>query len=87
VGLGVEDGRVAVAVLVGRSEVLAGQPLHLGQDRASGVRVDRLERTGAEHLVPSQHLEEVELDVAEVALVVAHRSTFSALGARQCGCY
>ena len=72
VRLGVEDRRVAVAVLVRRREVLAGEPVHLGQDRAGGLAVDRLERTGAEDLVAAEHLEEVELDVADVALVVAH---------------
>jgi hypothetical protein len=72
VRLGVEDGRVAVAVLVRRGQVLAGQALHLDEDRARGVAVDRLERTRTQDLVPAEHLEEVELDVADVALVVAH---------------
>ena len=72
VGLGVEDRRVAVAVLERRGEVLAGEPVDLGQDLAGGLAVDLGERAGAEDLVAAEHLEEVELDVAEVALVVAH---------------
>ena len=72
--VGVEDRRVAVAVLVRRGEVLAGEPVDLGEDRAGGLAVDLGERAAAEDLVPAEHLEEVELDVAEVALVVAHCS-------------
>jgi hypothetical protein len=40
--------------------------------RIARAVVDLRERSGAEHLVPPEHLEEVELDVAEVGLVVAH---------------
>ena len=76
-GLGVEDRRVAVGVLERRGEVLAGQPVDLGEDLARGLAVDLGERAGAEDLVAAEHLEEVELDVAEVALVVAHVPTCS----------
>ena len=72
VGLGVEDRRVAVAVDVRRGEVVARQAADLGEDLAGGVAVDLGEGTLAEDLVPAEHLEEVELDVAQVALVVAH---------------
>ena len=75
-GLRVEDRRVAVAVLEGRGELLAGQAVDLAEDRARGVDVDLLERARAEHLVAAEDLEEVELDVAQVGLVVAHCSTF-----------
>ena len=71
-GRGVEDGRVAVAVLVRRGEVLAGEPVDLGEDRAGGLAVDLREGALAEDVVAAEHLEEVELDVAQVALVVAH---------------
>ena len=70
--LRVEDGRVAVAVLVRRGEVLAGEPVDLVEDRPGGLAVDLGEGTLAQDVVPAEHLEEVELDVAEVALVVAH---------------
>ena len=75
-GRRVEDRRVAVAVLVGRGEVLAGEPVDLGEDLARGLAVDLLERAGAEHVVAAEHLEEVELDVAQVALVVTHGGPF-----------
>ena len=71
-GRRVEDRRVAVAVDVRLRELLAGEPVDLGQDRASGLAVDLAEGAGAEHLVASEHLEQVELDVAQVGLVVAH---------------
>jgi hypothetical protein len=74
--LGVVDGRVAVGVLEGGGEVLAGQPLGLGEDALRGVEVELLERTGAEDVLTSEQLEKVELDVAQVALVVAHDCLF-----------
>jgi len=49
---------------------------HLAQDRAGGLPVDLGEGSLAEDVVAAEHLEEVELDVAEIALVVAHCSTF-----------
>jgi hypothetical protein len=77
VGLGVEDGGRAVGLLERRGEVLPGQPVDLGEDLAGGGDVDVGEGPGAEHLVGAEDLEEVELDVAEVALVVAHLPTCS----------
>ena len=79
-GLRVEDRRVAVAVLVRRGEVLAGEPVDLGEDRPGGLAVDLGERALAQDVVPAEHLEEVELDVAQVALVVAHCSTYPSRG-------
>ena len=61
------------------------EPVDLGEDRAGGLAVDLGERPGAEHLVAAQHLEEVELDVSDVALVVAHSSTFVLGGTRESG--
>src|SRR5262249_59232303 len=76
VGLRVEDRRSAVAHLVARGEVLPGQPVDLAKDAAGGVAVDVAERTLAEHRVTlagaAEHLEQVELEIAQVALVVAH---------------
>ena len=82
VGGRVEDRRVAVGVDERRGEVLAGEALDLGQHLAGGLAVHLGERTGAEDLVAAQHLEEVELDVAQVALVVAHGGPPSVLGNR-----
>jgi hypothetical protein len=85
VGLGVEDGRVLVRVGERLGEVLAGHPVHLAQDRPGGVHVDVGERALTEDLVALEHLEEVELDVADVALVVAHGPTFSQRWGSRCG--
>ena len=74
----VEDRRVAVGRLERRREVLARQPVDLVQDLARRVRVDLREGPAAEHLVAPEDLEQVELDVTQVALVVAHRQTPSA---------
>jgi hypothetical protein len=67
-----DSGTGAVAVLVGGRELLAGHPVDLGEDRAGGLAVDLGERASAQDVVPAEHLEQVELDVAQVALVVAH---------------
>ena len=56
-------------------EVLARDPVDLGEDLAHGVGVVLRERAGPEDLAPPEHLEQVELDVAQVALVVAHNPT------------
>ena len=69
----VEDRRVAVAVGVAGGEVLAGQPVDLGEHVARGVRVEIGVRPLAERRVGAEDLEEVELEVAQVALVVGHR--------------
>src|SRR5690606_1315396 len=57
-------------------EVLTGEAVDLAEDRLRGVEVDVGERAGAEDLVAAEHLEQVELDVADVALVVAHFASF-----------
>ena len=71
-GLRVERRRVAVGVLERRRQLLAGQPVDLAEHLLDGLGVDLGEGAGAQQLVAPEHLEEVELDVAEVALVVAH---------------
>ena len=69
----VERRRVAVAVGVARGQVLAREAVDLGEDAARGAAVQVGVRRGAEHPFGTEHLEEVELQVAEVAPVVAHR--------------
>ena len=48
------------------------QPVNLREDRTRGLAIHVGERALTQDLVPAEHLEEVELDVAQVALVVAH---------------
>src|SRR5690606_33491883 len=69
---GIEDRRVAVGVDERRGEVLAGEALDLGEDALRGVDVHLVERAGAQDRLTVEQLEEVELDVAQIALVVAH---------------
>jgi hypothetical protein len=71
-GLRVEHGRVAVGVGEAGGQVLGRQPLHLGQDVAGGGEVQLGERPGAQDGAGIEDLEQVELDVAQVALVVPH---------------
>ena len=73
-GLRVVDRRVAVGVDEGRGEVGLGETRDLLDHFACGVGVEVGVRTGAEHLVATEHLEEVELDVTDVALVVSQLS-------------
>ena len=68
----VEDGRVAVGVEQRVGELVARQALDLGEDAAGRVGVDLVEGRLAEQLLAAEDLEEVELDVAQVALVVTH---------------
>ena len=68
----VEDRRVAVAVGVAGGQVLAGEPVDLGEDAAGGVGVEIGVRLLAERPVRAEDLEQVELEVPQVALVVAH---------------
>jgi len=62
----------AVGVDHGVGQIVLGQPLHLVEQRAGGFDVHLLVGAMAQDLVPAQEFEEVELDVAAVALVVAH---------------
>ena len=70
--LRVVDGRVAVGVLERRGELVLGQAGDLLEHLARGVDVHLLVGAGAQHVAAAEHLEEVELDVTQVALVVAH---------------
>jgi hypothetical protein len=73
-GVGVVHRRVAVGVVERRGERAGGQALDLGEDVARGVGVDLLEDPGAVDAAAVEQLEEIELDVAQVALVMAHAS-------------
>ena len=74
----VEDRRVAVGVGEGFGQRPLGQLGHLGDHALGGVEVDVLERRRGKDLVGAEDLEEVELDVPDVALVVAHRRSLPA---------
>lgn len=84
VGLGIEDRGVAVGV----GETFGGRALceglDLGEDAACGLFVEVAELAGFEDLLNLQELEEVELEVAEVALVMAHVCALSPSAVR-CG--
>jgi len=70
---GVEHGGVAVGLGERLGQRTLGEALHLGEHAARGDFVEVGELAGAQPLAEPEHLEEGELDVAEVALVVAHR--------------
>jgi hypothetical protein len=71
-GGGVEDRRVAVAVGERRGEVVLREPGHLAEHALGRVDVELLEGGRPEGAVGAEDLEQVELDVAQVALVVTH---------------
>ena len=68
----VEDGGIAVGFGERRGQLIGGQALDLLKDVANGVLVHLLEDALAELLLNPEELEEIELDVTDVALVVAH---------------
>src|SRR5690606_35157296 len=72
----VVDRRRAVAVGEGRRHLVADESVDLGEDAARGLHVDVGVRTGAEDGVSTEDVEERELDVTDVALVVAHGGSF-----------
>jgi hypothetical protein len=63
---------MAVGLVEGRGELVAGDAVDLREDALRGLGVDLFERPGAEDVLAVEELEEVELDVAQVGLVVAH---------------
>ena len=63
---------MAVAVLEALGQLVLGEAGDLLEHLAGGVGVDGLVGARAQDVAAAQHLEEVELDVAQVALVVAH---------------
>jgi hypothetical protein len=81
VGRRIEHRRVAVRIGITGGQILPGQPAHLRQHVARGVRVDLVERRLTERPVGPEHLEEVELQVPKVAPVVRHERLRSQLPA------
>src|SRR4029078_10275391 len=79
-GLWGEHRRIPVAIGERFPDGPLGQAGDLSEDAASGLLVDIRERRGAEKRVGAQHLEQVELDVAHVALVVPHHRSWSGPG-------
>ena len=61
-----------VGVLEGLGELVLRQAGDLLEHLARGVGVDLLVGADPQDVAATEHLEEVELDVAQVALVVAH---------------
>ena len=72
VGRRVVDRRVAVAVDERRGQLVLGQPGHLAEHLACDVLVHLGVRRGAQHVRPAEDLEQGELDVSQVAPVMAH---------------
>ena len=79
-GCRVEHRWVAVGLGEGVRERADGQPVHLGQHAVHDLLVQFLIGGLAEHVLPPQHLEQVELDVAQVAFVVTQLSPASRAG-------
>jgi hypothetical protein len=74
---GVERWRVAVAVGEGLRHRALGKPRRLVEHLAHRLAVEVAELAGDQCLLQVEHFEEVELEVAHVALVMAHRSRLS----------
>ena len=68
----IEDRRVPVGLGERLGEGTGSEPVHLVQDPAGSLLIQVRIRLRAQQVLPPQHLEQVELDVTEVALVVAH---------------
>ncbi|MGX1476079.1 UNVERIFIED_CONTAM: hypothetical protein RKD50_004887 [Streptomyces canus] len=69
---GSKTGGGAVGVREGLRELVLGESGQLLEDALGGLDVHLRERTGAVQLVPPEYFEEVELDVAQIRLVVPH---------------
>ena len=69
---GVEDRGVPVGVGEGRGQRAGGHRVQLGQDGPGRLLVQVRIGLLTEHILAPQHLEQVKLDVPQVALVVAH---------------
>ena len=70
--VGVERRRVAVGVGERFRERPLGQPRRLVEHLSHGLAVEVTELAGGQRLLQVEHLEQVELQIAHVALVVAH---------------
>jgi hypothetical protein len=71
-GGGVEHRRLAVALLEGVGEHARGQAVDLFEEAPHDVLVQVGVEAGAQDVPASKHLEEIELQVTDIALVVAH---------------
>ncbi len=70
--VGVERRRMPVAVGERLGHLALGQPRGLGKHLPHRFAVQVAERFVGQHLLQAQRLEQVEFQVAHVALVVAH---------------
>src|SRR6185437_88610 len=71
-GRRVEGRRVPVAGGERVGDRPQREPVDLGQHVARGLLVNLGERPGPEDLLAAEYLEQVELDIPQIALVVAH---------------
>ena len=85
VRLGIEDGRVAVALFEGLGHGTLGETGHFSQHLGRGLGVEIGVGTRAEHRVDAVYLEQVEYLVANIALVVAHGNSSSSRTPRAVG--
>jgi len=72
-GRGVEHRRVAIGVEQALGKLVLREATDLAEDLAGSCRVDVGVRTAAQDLLTVEDLEQVELEIAQVALVVAHQ--------------
>ena len=70
--VGVERRRVAVGVGEGFGQRALGLTRRLVEHLSDGLAVEVTELAGGQRLLQVEHLEQVELQIAHVALVVAH---------------
>src|SRR5699024_11570379 len=71
-GLGIVGGRVTVTLLERVSQGAGGEVVEFGEHTAGGLLVGLGQHTATEPLLHTQHFEQVELKVSDIALVVAH---------------
>ncbi len=75
----VEHWRIPVRVGERLCDRAFSQPVHFVQDAARGLFVHLREWLGAKKVLPVQHLEQIELNVPEVALEVPHECSLLAV--------
>ena len=81
----VELRRIAVGLGKRGCQRAGREPVHLVENPPGRLLVEVGIRLRAEHVLAAEHLEQVELDVTEVALVVAHRDSASSLDPSSAG--
>jgi hypothetical protein len=72
VRLGIEGRRVPVGLGKRVGQRPAGHPVDFGEHVARRIWVHLCERANAHAVLHPEHLEQGELQIAEIALVVAH---------------